>query len=169
MTTYTWTVQYRDGSRISSQGAHLKRLRRAEGGAKIFGVFCVKNHDFTPKNIFFFPILGGRAPPGSAPATVGTMYAQCIGNKDTITQNIPEQNYDKYAFVFRHVVKHGVESGVTFGVNFEVVFFLFFLFFSKWHFVSFTKIVIIIFCLLKVLFDGLTTLKSMAEVNKKKF
>ena len=36
------------------RGAHLKRLRRAEGGAKIFGVFCVKNHDFTPKNHIFF-------------------------------------------------------------------------------------------------------------------
>jgi hypothetical protein len=33
----------------------------AEGGANIFGVFCVKNHDFTPKN-HIFPILGGRAP-----------------------------------------------------------------------------------------------------------
>jgi hypothetical protein len=32
-------------------------LRRAEGGAKIFGVFRVKNHDFTPKN-HIFPILG---------------------------------------------------------------------------------------------------------------
>ena len=39
-------------------GAHLKQLRRAEGGAKIFGVFRVKNHDFTPKN-HIFPILGG--------------------------------------------------------------------------------------------------------------
>ena len=39
-------------------GAHLKKLRRAEGGAKIVGVFRVKNHDFTPKN-YFFPILGG--------------------------------------------------------------------------------------------------------------
>jgi hypothetical protein len=29
--------------------AHLKKLRRAEGGANIFGVFRVKNHDFTPK------------------------------------------------------------------------------------------------------------------------
>jgi hypothetical protein len=29
-----------------------------EGGAKIFGVFRVKNHDFTPKN-HIFPILGG--------------------------------------------------------------------------------------------------------------
>ena len=39
-------------------GAYLKKLRRAEGGAKIFGVFRVKNHDFTPKN-HIFPILGG--------------------------------------------------------------------------------------------------------------
>ena len=46
----------------------------AEGGTKIFGVFRVKNHDFTPKNHIFFPILGGRAPgappPESAPAVV---------------------------------------------------------------------------------------------------
>ena len=41
------------------RGAHLKELRRAEGGAKIVGVFRVKNHDFTPKNHIFFPILGG--------------------------------------------------------------------------------------------------------------
>ena len=30
-------------------GAHLKKLRRAEGGAKNFGVFRVKIHGFTPK------------------------------------------------------------------------------------------------------------------------
>ena len=30
-------------------GVHLKKLRRAEGGTKIVGVFRVKNHDFTPK------------------------------------------------------------------------------------------------------------------------
>jgi hypothetical protein len=35
------------------RGAHLNKLRRAEGGAKIFGVFRVKNHDFTPKNHVF--------------------------------------------------------------------------------------------------------------------
>ena len=39
-------------------GVHLKKLHRAEGGANIFGVFRVKNHDFTPKN-HIFPILGG--------------------------------------------------------------------------------------------------------------
>jgi hypothetical protein len=36
------------------RGAHLKKLRRAEGGAKSFEVFRVKNHDFTPKNHIFF-------------------------------------------------------------------------------------------------------------------
>jgi hypothetical protein len=34
------------------RGAHLKKLRRAEGGAKNFGVFRVKNHDFTPKSLY---------------------------------------------------------------------------------------------------------------------
>ena len=39
--------------------AHLKKLRRAEGGANIFWVFRVKNHDFTPKN-YIFSDCGGR-------------------------------------------------------------------------------------------------------------
>ena len=56
--------------------AHLKILRRAEGGAKICEVFCVKNHNFTPKNHIFSNIWGGGGggrqvrpppPPGSAP------------------------------------------------------------------------------------------------------
>jgi hypothetical protein len=38
--------------RGGGEGAHLKILRRAEGGAKTFGVFRVKK-------ILFFPILGG--------------------------------------------------------------------------------------------------------------
>ena len=41
------------------EGAHLKKMRRTDGGAKIVVVFRVKNHDFTPKKIIFFPILGG--------------------------------------------------------------------------------------------------------------
>ena len=46
-------------------GAHLKKMRRAEGGAKIFGIFRVKNHDFTPKNHIFSNFRGGarRVPP----------------------------------------------------------------------------------------------------------
>jgi hypothetical protein len=32
--------------RFQVRGAHFKKLCRAEGGAKIVGVFRVKNHDF---------------------------------------------------------------------------------------------------------------------------
>jgi hypothetical protein len=42
----------------------------AEGGAKIFGVFRVKNHNFTPKNDIFSNF---RGPTGSAPA-YGNIY-----------------------------------------------------------------------------------------------
>ena len=71
------------------RGAHLKKLRRtegarkflgyfvwkitilrqknlflpiAEGGAKMFGVFRVKNHDFTPKNHIFSNFRGAHPP-----------------------------------------------------------------------------------------------------------
>ena len=57
------------------RGAHLKNLRRAEGGTKIFGVFRVKNHDFTPKNHIFSNFRGGgarrvRPPPWIRPCKV---------------------------------------------------------------------------------------------------
>ena len=42
------------------RGDALKKLRRAKGGAKIFGVFRVKYHDFTPKNHIFFNCRGRR-------------------------------------------------------------------------------------------------------------
>ena len=54
---YILLIICRGGSRISSWGggggggAHLKKLCRAEGVTKIFGVLC--------KKIIFFPILGG--------------------------------------------------------------------------------------------------------------
>ena len=41
-------------------GAHLKKLRRAEGSANNFGVFRVKNRFYAKKNHI--------RPPGSAPA-----------------------------------------------------------------------------------------------------
>ena len=40
-------------------GTHLKKLRQAKGGVKIFGVFRVKYHDFTPKNHIFSIAEGG--------------------------------------------------------------------------------------------------------------
>ena len=53
-------------------GVHLKKLRRAEGGAKFVGVFRVKNHDFTQKNHIFSNFRGGggrrvRPPPPPPP------------------------------------------------------------------------------------------------------
>ena len=62
------------------RGAHLKKLRRAEGVAKNVWVFRVKNHDFTPKNHIFSNFRGGAragcAPPGSAPVFLPVDY--CI-------------------------------------------------------------------------------------------
>ena len=61
------------GFQVRGGGAHLKKLRRAVGGPKLFGEFRVKNHDFTQKNHIFsnFRGGGGGAPgaplPGSAP------------------------------------------------------------------------------------------------------
>jgi hypothetical protein len=36
------------GFQVRGRGAHLTKLRRAEGGENIFEVFRVKIHDFTP-------------------------------------------------------------------------------------------------------------------------
>ena len=47
-------------------GALKKKLRRAEGGANIFGVVRVKNHDFTPTKSYFYQFFGG-ARTGCAP------------------------------------------------------------------------------------------------------
>ena len=49
------------------RGAHLKKLRWAKGGAKIFWVFRVKNHDFTAKKSYFSNFGGGRAPGAPPP------------------------------------------------------------------------------------------------------
>ena len=49
------------------EGAHLKKILRAEGGAKILVVFRVKNHDFTPKNHIFSNFRGGGCAPGAPP------------------------------------------------------------------------------------------------------
>jgi hypothetical protein len=62
-------------------------LRRAEGGAKIVGVFRVKNHDFTPKDHIFSNFKGGvrrvRPPPESAPAiTSFQSIKNCENRKD---------------------------------------------------------------------------------------
>ena len=74
------------------RGEHLKKLRRAERGANIFGVFRVKNHDFTPKNHIFSNfkgggVGGGRVPPLNPPLVLpivdnmlGVDHALCTLN-----------------------------------------------------------------------------------------
>ena len=55
-------VDNKDQGRIQDfklGGVHLKNLRRAQEGVNIFGIFRVKNHDFTPKN-HIFSNCGGR-------------------------------------------------------------------------------------------------------------
>ena len=52
------------------RGPHLKKLRRAEEGTKNFGVFRVKNHDFTPKNHIFSNFRGGARRVHPAPEYV---------------------------------------------------------------------------------------------------
>jgi hypothetical protein len=56
------------------RGAHLRKLHRAEGGAKIFGLFRVKNHDFTQNNHIFSNFRGG-APRVRLP---GIYYVVCL-------------------------------------------------------------------------------------------
>ena len=51
-------------------GAHLKKLRRAEGGANIFRVFRVKNHDFTPTFFIFSYYRGGALSPWIRPCII---------------------------------------------------------------------------------------------------
>jgi hypothetical protein len=53
-----------------------------ERGAKIFGVFRLKNHDFVPKKIIFFPILGGARTP---PLLDLPLYSGHLGEFDKMT------------------------------------------------------------------------------------
>jgi hypothetical protein len=76
------------GFKVRGGGGHLKKLRRAEGGAKSLGVFRVKNHDLTPKNHIFSNFREGA--PGAPPGF------QCILFK--LTANIL-QFYTLYSFV----------------------------------------------------------------------
>ena len=64
------------------RGADLKKLRRAEGGANIFGVFRVKNHDFTPKNYIFSNFMGGGGGGGAHPGSVPGASIQKLINID---------------------------------------------------------------------------------------
>ena len=89
---FRWAMCYTQG-RIQDfklGGIYLKKLRWVEGGAKIFGVFRVKNHDFTPKNHIFSNFRGRRAPPLD-PSLIHTVYIWC------------HKTYDWYNYSASHV------------------------------------------------------------------
>jgi hypothetical protein len=44
---------------VNVGGAHLKNIAPSGGRREFFGVFRVKNHDFTPKNHIFSNFRGG--------------------------------------------------------------------------------------------------------------
>jgi hypothetical protein len=80
------------GFQVRGGGAHLKKMRRAEGGTKIFGVFRVKNRDFTPKNHIFSNFRGGARrvrplPPESAPALL--LKSLTVMADNTVRLTIP--------------------------------------------------------------------------------
>ena len=69
---------------------YLKKLRRAEGGAKIFGIFRVKNHDFTPKNLIFSNFRWGHdggAPPLSNLSSL-SVPDECYSSKASCALNL---------------------------------------------------------------------------------
>jgi hypothetical protein len=88
-------------------GRHLKKLRRAEGGAKIFGVFRVKNHNFTQKNHIFSNFRGGGHAPGAPPSPGSTpvLGVNCA-NKELLllfylsTNNKNNNNNDFSCFIY---------------------------------------------------------------------
>ena len=92
------------GFQVRGGGAHIKNLRRAEGDAKNVGVFRVKNHDFTPKNLIFsnFRGRGGGGPGGSAPVTLPQSKAKTsVIRPDKKCRNI-ELLYEILSFLELH-------------------------------------------------------------------
>jgi hypothetical protein len=76
-------------------------LRRAEGGAKNFGVFRVKNHDFTPKNHIFSNFRGGARrvrPPLNPPLLLYGCETWGFGKNDII-----ERVHLKFCKLLLHV------------------------------------------------------------------
>ena len=66
------------------------------GGAReIFGVFHVKNHDFTPKNIFC-PILGGGGRAPGAPPPPPPWIRPCDSNLWTYHKEITNYDWKMY-------------------------------------------------------------------------
>jgi hypothetical protein len=78
------------------------------GGAKIFGVFRAKNHDFTPKNYIFSNFRGGGGP-GSAPAIACMCFWQ-IKNSFKGLHYPVKQNHQNYTYVNMYLCTEKIET-----------------------------------------------------------
>ena len=74
--------------KLGGRGA-FKKLRRVVGGANIFGVFRVKNHDFTPTNHIFSNFRWGarRVRPPPLDPSMCTFYQGACKICNCIQQN----------------------------------------------------------------------------------
>ena len=76
------------------RGAHFKKLRRADGGTKMFGVFRVKNQHFMQKNHIFSNFRGERD--GCAP-WIRPWFRSCgLKNPNDLFGLLPPKNFKKY-------------------------------------------------------------------------
>ena len=143
MTTYTWTVQYRGGSRILSQRGTVKKIAPSGGRREnIWGILCQKSRFQGGARPLDPPLQQQRQCMLSALATKIQLHRI---HQNKIMINTP--SYSGMQSLLESILKW---------------FFFFFFILFKMAFCFIYKIMIIIFCLLKVSFDGLTTLKSMA-------
>jgi hypothetical protein len=104
------------------RGAHLKKLRRTEGGAKIFGVFRVKNHDFTPKN-HIFPNFRGAHRHRVRPPCIRPWFALSVKViRINYTQLCWSTQFTHYKTVARQMTNINIHVRYTF---FRITFFPF--------------------------------------------
>ena len=92
---------------FSVRRANLKKLRRAEGGAKIFWVFRVKNHDFTPKNHIFSNFSGARA--GCAPPWIRPWLLISL-----FEIHSPKANVHTFYYVLLHYVHPNINMFLSY-------------------------------------------------------
>jgi hypothetical protein len=67
------------------KGGALKKIASSGGRRENFGVFRVKNHDFTQK-IIFFPILGGARPPLDPPLGTDMVFKMYLLLRFTVPE-----------------------------------------------------------------------------------
>ena len=115
MTCYPlqWRIQ---DFKLGGWGAHLEKLCQAEGGAKMFGVFRVKNHNFTPKYHIFFNFREARAgcnPPPPPPPWIRPSSLQKL-QKEKILEisNIFSNPFRKDIFYSLYLAKPLVKLNI---------------------------------------------------------